>query len=46
FAYNSKQHQEAIKKTRKNEWYSEEQFSRFHPYKFTGTWQGTDLLTF
>lgn len=46
FAYNSVQHQEAIKKTRKNEWYSEEQFSRFHPYKATGTWQGSNLLNF
>ena len=46
FAYNSKQHKEAIKKTRDNAWYSEEQFSRFHPYKSTGTWQGTDLLDF
>ena len=44
FAYNSKQHKEAIRKTRKNEWYREELFSRFHPYKALGTWQGKDLL--
>ncbi|MFT5641465.1 MAG: heme-degrading monooxygenase HmoA [Cyclobacteriaceae bacterium] len=44
FAYNSKQHQEAIRRTRKNEWYSEELFSRFQPYKSTGTWEGKDLL--
>jgi len=44
FAYNSKQHKEAIRKTRKNEWYREELFSRFHPYKASGTWQGKDLL--
>ncbi len=46
FAYKSKQHQEAIKMTRKFEWYSEELFSRFQPYKATGTWEGKDLLTF
>lgn len=46
FAYKSKQHQEAIKKTRKYEWYSEELFSRFQPYKSTGTWEGKDLLIF
>ena len=46
FAYKSKQHQEAIKKTRQFEWYSEELFSRFQPYKSTGTWEGKDLLVF
>ena len=46
FAYNSKQHKEAIKKTRKNEWYKEELFSRFQPYKSEGTWDGKDLLNF
>jgi len=46
FAYNSKQHQEAIRKTRQNEWYSEELFARFQPYKSTGTWGGKDLLNF
>ena len=46
FAYNSKQHKEAIKKTRKYDWYSEELFSRFQPYKSTGTWEGKDLLVF
>lgn len=45
FAYNSKQHQEAIRRTRKNEWYREELFARFQPYKSTGTWEGKDLLT-
>ena len=44
FAYKSKQHQEAIKKTRKNNWYREELFARFQPYKSTGTWEGKDLL--
>lgn len=46
FAYNSKQHQEAIRRTRKNNWYKEELFSRFQPYKSTGNWEGKDLLVF
>ena len=44
FAYNSKQHQEAIRRTRKNDWYKEELFARFQPYKSVGTWGGKDLL--
>jgi hypothetical protein len=43
FAYKSKQHKEASKK-REYEWYSEELFSRFQPYKSSGTWEGKDLL--
>lgn len=46
FAYKSKQHQEAIRLTHKNEWYSEELFARFHPYKSTGTWGGRILFNF
>ena len=46
FAYESKQHQEAIRRTRKNNWYKEELFARFQPYKSTGNWEGKDLLVF
>lgn len=46
FAYNSKQHQEAIRKTRKNNWYKEELFARFQPYKSTGTWSEKRPLVF
>ena len=46
FAYKSKQHQEAIRRTRKNDWYREELFARFQPYKSVGTWGGKDLLVF
>ena len=46
FAYNSKQHQEAVRRTRKNEWYREELFARFQPYKSVGTWGGKYLLVF
>jgi hypothetical protein len=38
FAYKAN-NKEAIKKTREYEWYSEELFSRFQPYKSSGTWE-------
>jgi heme-degrading monooxygenase HmoA len=46
FAYKSKQHKEAIRRTRKNKWYKEELFARFQPYKSSGSWEGKDLLIF
>ena len=46
YAYKSKQHKEAIRKTRKNNWYKEELFSRFHPYKSLGTWNDNNQLIF
>ena len=46
FAYSSTQHQEAIRRTRKNDWYKEELFARFQPYKSAGTWEGKQLLSF
>jgi hypothetical protein len=45
FAYNSPEHQEAIKKTRKLDWYKEELFSRFQPYKSVGEWEGREPLS-
>jgi hypothetical protein len=44
FAYNSKEHQTAIKKTRDLDWYKEELFSRFQPYKSVGRWGGKNPL--
>lgn len=44
FAHRSKEHRKAIKLTRELNWYSEELFSRFQPYKSYGTWQGTNPL--
>ncbi|MEM1122720.1 MAG: DUF3291 domain-containing protein [Bacteroidota bacterium] len=38
FAYESKEHRVAIEKTRSLDWYSEELFARFQPYKTSGTW--------
>jgi heme-degrading monooxygenase HmoA len=44
YAYNSVEHREAIKKTQKLDWYKEEMFTRFQPFKTLGTWEGKDLL--
>jgi heme-degrading monooxygenase HmoA len=44
YAYNSTEHREAIKKTHQIDWYKEEMFTRFQPFKTTGTWEGKDLL--
>ncbi|QLG44167.1 DUF3291 domain-containing protein [Costertonia aggregata] len=44
FAYKSKEHQVAIKKTRALDWYKEELFSRFQPYRSIGKWQGKNPL--
>ena len=38
FAYESKAHRTAIDKTRQLNWYKEELFARFQPYKFLGKW--------
>ncbi len=44
FAYQSPEHQVAIQKTRQLDWYSEEMFARFQPYRSEGTWGGVDPL--
>lgn len=44
FAYNSAEHAEVIRKTRTEEWYSEELFARFRPVSSSGTIRGTDPL--
>lgn len=46
FAYDSKEHHKAIEMTRKLDWYKEELFARFQPYKSIGTWNGVQPLTF
>lgn len=40
FAYRSTEHQVAIQKTRQLDWYKEEMFVRFQPYRSAGTWEG------
>ncbi len=44
FAYTSKEHRVAIQKTRELNWYKEELFARFKPYKSMGTWNGKNPL--
>jgi heme-degrading monooxygenase HmoA len=44
FAYHSIEHREAINRTRKLNWYKEELFARFKPYKSIGTWGGRNPL--
>jgi len=44
FAYASKEHRGAIERTRQYDWYREEMFSRFQPYRSEGTWFGRIML--
>lgn len=44
FAYRSREHAEVIKKTRDENWYSEELFARFKPIASFGTIKGQDPL--
>ena len=43
YAYNNEEHREVIRLTRKLNWYSEELFARFVPYKLTGQWNNKDM---
>lgn len=43
YAYKNKRHKEVILLTRKLNWYKEEMFARFVPYKFEGVWQGKNI---
>jgi hypothetical protein len=44
FAYGSREHAEVIRKTRNENWYSEELFARFKPIAAWGTLHGQDPL--
>ena len=44
FAYQSPAHKQAIKKTKKLEWYDEELFAQFVPVESFGLWKGIDPL--
>ncbi len=44
YAYKSRQHQQVIQKTRKENWYSEEMFVRFSILWTTGTLRGRNVV--
>ncbi|MES2848714.1 MAG: spheroidene monooxygenase [Bacteroidota bacterium] len=44
FAYQMKEHAEVVRKTRQENWYSEDMFVRFKPLKITGTIRGITPL--
>ena len=44
YAYESPEHKKAIHLTRKLDWYKEELFARFQPYRSIGTWNGVEPL--
>lgn len=44
FAYQTKGHVAAIGKTRDLDWYHEELFARFQPFKWEGSWNGQPVL--
>ncbi len=46
YAYKNNDHLRVVKKTREVNWYSEELFARFRPFKSEGTWGGEKLLPF
>jgi len=43
YAYKNQKHKEVVMLTRKLNWYKEELFARFVPYKFVGYWNGENV---
>jgi hypothetical protein len=46
YAYKNKKHREVVQLTRKLNWYKEELFARFVPFKFIGNWNGKNIEQF
>jgi hypothetical protein len=45
YAYKSQHHIEVMKRTRAENWYTEELFARFEPIAASGTWHGHNPLS-
>ncbi len=43
FAYRGQNHRHAVQQTQALQWYKEEMFNRFQPYKITGSWPGFEI---